>query len=205
MTTTVARATAVSGERGRLESIRGECGVGIGSRTPVIGRACAFAAACLLFESRFEACLPPERRSPPMPIVPPKFCRGTDMPRRSPAVCALLAGAAALTALAACAPQAVPPAPQSAPPATAAPVGRVTPGAPGEDRFADSVLALMTLEEKVGQLNQLSGLADPTGPGGVEAGVAQIRNGEVGSLFNVIGADTTRKIQHLAVTESRTR
>src|SRR5690348_15831683 len=63
----------------------------------------------------------------------------------------------------------------------------------------------MTLEEKVGQLNQLSGLADPTGPGGVEAGVAQIRNGEVGSRFNVIGADTTRKIQHLTVTESRTR
>ena len=125
------------------------------------------------------------------------------MPRRTPASRALLVSAAALTALAACAPQAVTPAPQAAPPVAPARAASVTPGAPGEDRFVDSVLALMTLEEKAGQLNQLSGLADPTGPGGVEAGVGQIRRGEVGSLFNVVGADTTRAIQRLAVTESR--
>jgi len=125
------------------------------------------------------------------------------MPPRSPAWRALLAGAAAIAVLAACAPRAATTAPQTAPSATPSRGPRVTPGAPGEDRFVDSLLAMMTLEEKVGQLNQLSGLADPTGPGGVEAGAGQIRRGEVGSLFNVIGADTTRAIQHLAVTESR--
>jgi beta-glucosidase len=80
----------------------------------------------------------------------------------------------------------------------------MTTRAPDEDRFVDSVLALMTLEEKAGQLNQPSGLADPTGPGGVEAGAAQIRRGEVGSVLNIIGADTTRSLQRLAITESRT-
>ena len=127
------------------------------------------------------------------------------MPRRSTASRALLISAAAIATLAACAPKGVTPAPQRTPPLAPPRAASATPGAPGEDRFVDSVLALMTLEEKAGQLNQLSGLADPTGPGGVEAGVGQIRRGEVGSLFNVIGADTTRSIQHLAVTESRLR
>ena len=116
------------------------------------------------------------------------------MTRRSPDRRALVAVAAALTALAACAPRIA---------QSPAPAARVTPGAPGEDRFVDSLVAMMTLEEKAGQLNQLSGLADPTGPGGAEAGVGQIRRAEVGSLFNVVGADTTRKLQQLAVTQSR--
>ena len=124
------------------------------------------------------------------------------MPRRSPDIRAFVLVASASAVLAACAPKALTPAPQAAPAAAPA-VSRVTPRAPGEDRLVDSLLAMMTLEEKVGQLNQLSGLADPTGPGGAEAGVGQIRRGEVGSLFNVIGADTTRKIQRLAVEESR--
>ena len=32
-----------------------------------------------------------------------------------------------------------------------------------EERFVDSVLARLTLEEKLGQLNQVSGLGNPTG------------------------------------------
>ena len=72
----------------------------------------------------------------------------------------------------------------------------------GEDRFVDSLLALMTLEEKVGQLNQLSGLA-ATGPGGNVAGVEMLRRGEIGSLFNVIGVDSISKIQRVAVEQSR--
>ena len=35
-----------------------------------------------------------------------------------------------------------------------------------ERRFVDSLLGQMTLAEKLGQLNQLSGPGDPTGPGG---------------------------------------
>jgi beta-glucosidase len=81
--------------------------------------------------------------------------------------------------------------------------------APGEDgrelRFVDSVLAGMTLEEKVGQLNQLSGLGAPTGPGGAPAGLEQIRRGEVGSFLNVVGRDTVMQLQRIAVEQSRTR
>jgi beta-glucosidase len=80
--------------------------------------------------------------------------------------------------------------------------------APGEDRrerlFVDSVLAGMTLEEKVGQLNQLSGLGAPTGPGGAPAGIEQIRRGEVGSFLNVVGRDTVMRLQRIAVEQSRT-
>lgn len=112
----------------------------------------------------------------------------------------LVAAVAAATIAAACAPR-VAPSPTTPSGSVAA---RVTPRAPGEDRFVDSVLALMTLEEKAGQLNQLSGLGDPTGPGGAAAGLGQIRRGEVGSLLNVIGADTTRRLQRIAVEESRT-
>lgn len=72
-----------------------------------------------------------------------------------------------------------------------------------EERFVDSVLARLTLDEKLGQLNQVSGLGNPTGPGGTPAGYEQIKRGQVGSFLNVVGADTTRKIQRIAVEESR--
>ncbi len=81
--------------------------------------------------------------------------------------------------------------------------------APGGDqqerRFVDSVLAGMTLEEKVGQLNQVSGLGEPTGPGGAPAGFEQIRRGDVGSFLNVAGRDTVMRLQRIAVEQSRTR
>ena len=135
------------------------------------------------------------------------------MTRRSPASRAMrIALAAGLVLLSFCAKQSVTPAPVSAPPQVVSPAptpapepapARMIPRAAGEDQFVDSVLALMTIDEKAGQLNQLSGLADPTGPGGTEAGAGQIRRGEVGSLLNVVGADTTRSLQRLAVTESR--
>ncbi len=73
-----------------------------------------------------------------------------------------------------------------------------------ERRFVDSVLAGMTLEEKVGQLNQLSGLGQPTGPGGAPAGFEQIRRGDVGSFLNVVGRDTVMRLQRIAVEQSRT-
>jgi beta-glucosidase len=62
----------------------------------------------------------------------------------------------------------------------------------------------MTLEEKVGQLNQLTGLGQPTGPGGAPAGFEQIRRGEVGSFLNVVGRDTVMRLQRIAVEQSRT-
>src|SRR5262245_38508571 len=73
-----------------------------------------------------------------------------------------------------------------------------------ETRFVDSVLARLTLEEKLGQLNQISGMGEPTGPGGTPARAEQVRRGQIGSFLNVVGADTTRKLQRMAVEESRT-
>src|SRR6185295_16785026 len=71
----------------------------------------------------------------------------------------------------------------------------------------DALLLKMTLEEKIGQLNQYSSAFDPTGPAPTEGGAAdvyrQIKAGQVGSLLNVLGADATRKAQQLAVENSR--
>jgi beta-glucosidase len=70
----------------------------------------------------------------------------------------------------------------------------------GIDRKVDSVLRLMTLEEKVGQMNQYS-------DDGLVTGIAtqdnakdqQIRDGKLGSLLNVKGAATTRRVQQIAM------
>jgi beta-glucosidase len=65
----------------------------------------------------------------------------------------------------------------------------------------------MTLEEKIGQLNQYSSVFDVTGPAptqGREKEIYdQIREGLVGSMLNVTGAEATRKAQQLAVEGSR--
>ena len=70
-------------------------------------------------------------------------------------------------------------------------------------RIADSLLALMTLEEKLGQLTQAPAGADQTGPT-VDAGGQQlVREGKLGSFLNLYGADVTRRMQRVAVEESR--
>jgi len=71
-----------------------------------------------------------------------------------------------------------------------------------EEVFLDSLIARMTLEEKVGQLMQSSG-AQVTGPGGSEGSLEQVRRGAIGSFLNVYGADTIRSLQRVAVEESR--
>ena len=70
----------------------------------------------------------------------------------------------------------------------------------------DSVLSLMTLEEKIGQLNQLSyGIGwGPT----VKISVPDeykklIKEGKVGSFLNAIGAEFTYELQKIAVNDSR--
>ena len=64
----------------------------------------------------------------------------------------------------------------------------------------DSLLARMTLEEKLGQLNQLSVNQQPT-----PEQLALVRKGLVGSFLNLTGAAATRDAQRIAVTESRLR
>jgi beta-glucosidase len=68
------------------------------------------------------------------------------------------------------------------------------------DRRIDSLLARMTLEEKLGQLNLLTVDNRPT-PEQLEL----VRHGRVGGFFNLLGAAATRAAQRVAVTESRLR
>lgn len=61
----------------------------------------------------------------------------------------------------------------------------------------DSLLSEMTLEEKIGQMNQLtgSGLSDDM--------KAQIKNGTVGSILNEVDINIINELQRVAVEESR--
>jgi beta-glucosidase len=82
-----------------------------------------------------------------------------------------------------------------------------TPPAPGKatarSPFIESLLGRMTLAEKLGQLNQLGGQGTPTGPKVRSGGDDEIRRGEVGSFLGVHGAAYTRRMQEVAVKESR--
>ena len=72
------------------------------------------------------------------------------------------------------------------------------------DKKVAALLAKMTLEEKIGQLNQYTGdRATATGPLGKPIDkIQQVREGKIGSLLNVKGAAETRKMQEAAM-ESR--
>src|SRR6266550_7126762 len=64
----------------------------------------------------------------------------------------------------------------------------------------DALLARMTLEEKLGQLQQLDGEGNGTfRPEHPEL----IRKGLLGSTLNVRGAQNTNQLQHIAMDESR--
>ena len=67
----------------------------------------------------------------------------------------------------------------------------------------DSLLASMTLEEKIGQLNMVAASRVVTGPGELHDLQEGIRAGRIGSLLNLWGVDETRAVQRLAVEESR--
>ncbi len=69
------------------------------------------------------------------------------------------------------------------------------------------LLARMTLQEKIGQMNQFSNPYVQTGTGQVtqrgEVYDEMIREGKIGSFLNVLGADETRRLQKIAIDESR--
>jgi len=71
------------------------------------------------------------------------------------------------------------------------------------DAFVSDLMARMTLQEKLGQMNQQVA-------GEINTGAAQdtevghlIASGEIGSVFNVIGVDKVRALQEIAVEKSR--
>ncbi|HYW94513.1 MAG TPA: glycoside hydrolase family 3 N-terminal domain-containing protein [Bacteroidales bacterium] len=72
------------------------------------------------------------------------------------------------------------------------------------ERRVDSVLAKMTLEEKVGQMNQISTGGAATGPVlGNNNDMTDLRAGKIGSILNLVGAERTREAQEIAVNETR--
>jgi beta-glucosidase len=73
------------------------------------------------------------------------------------------------------------------------------------ERFVDSVLAGLTLEEKLGQLTQNVLSAAVTGPQLPEASAADIRAGRIGSFLGTSGAEVTRNLQRVAVEQSRAK
>ena len=64
----------------------------------------------------------------------------------------------------------------------------------------DSVLRLMTIDEKIGQMNQYNDDWTATGPVTLDDSKAeQVRKGQVGSLLNCVGTQRTRKWQEVAM------
>jgi len=70
--------------------------------------------------------------------------------------------------------------------------------------FIDNLLQKMTLEEKIGQMNQVGGTFANTGPiNPLSPQGKEMREGKIGSVLNLAGVDGIRKIQKVAVEETR--
>jgi beta-glucosidase len=75
------------------------------------------------------------------------------------------------------------------------------------ERAIDRLMSTMTLQEKIGQMNQYNGFWDVTGPapkaGAEKFKYDHFKQGLVGSVLNVRGVQQVRKLQELVVKESR--
>lgn len=75
------------------------------------------------------------------------------------------------------------------------------------DQKVDSLIAIMTIEEKIGQLNLYNGTWDMTGPVPADEDQKEraenIQNGLVTGMLNVLSVEAIREAQQLAVEESR--
>ncbi len=75
------------------------------------------------------------------------------------------------------------------------------------EKKVNELLQKMTLEEKIGQLNQYNGFWDLTGPvpenSDAQKKYEDIKSGRVGSMLNIYGVENVKKIQKLAVENSR--
>ena len=86
-------------------------------------------------------------------------------------------------------------------------VNAQTPVDKGIFEKVDALLKTMTLEEKIGQMNQYNGFYDATGPAPKGGDAARkyeyLRKGYVGSMLNVRGVKEVKAVQKIAVEESR--
>ncbi|MGH7549787.1 MAG: glycoside hydrolase family 3 N-terminal domain-containing protein [Gemmatimonadota bacterium] len=77
--------------------------------------------------------------------------------------------------------------------------------AAGHEALVDSLLDLMTLEEKLGQLAQYSARWNPDlrAPEATPEHLELVREGRVGSFLSIYGAEHLEEVQRIAVEESR--
>lgn len=71
------------------------------------------------------------------------------------------------------------------------------------DQFVSELMAKMTLEEKIGQLNLPSAGEITTGEASNSDIAKKIKEGQVGGLFNIKGVAKIKEVQRLAIEESR--
>ena len=67
----------------------------------------------------------------------------------------------------------------------------------------ETLLAQMTLAEKLGQLTMTASSYAVTGPVIAGDSTESIKAGTIGNLLNMVGADHVREMQRLAVEHSR--
>ena len=72
-----------------------------------------------------------------------------------------------------------------------------------QESFIDELMAKMTLQEKLGQMNLLSIGSDVTGPVLSEGVEDKIARGEVGGVFNSFGLPAVKKLQEIVMQKSR--
>jgi beta-glucosidase len=83
------------------------------------------------------------------------------------------------------------------------PTPPAAPSAQKMKQYIDGLMAKMTTEEKIGQLNLVSVGFDVTGPVVSKDVDANIRKGLVGGVFNTYTPIAVRKLQEMAIKESR--
>ena len=75
------------------------------------------------------------------------------------------------------------------------------------DQKVEELLSKMTLQEKIGQMNQYNGFWNFTGPtpegGDQKIKYEHLASGLVGSMLNVRGVEEVKAVQKIAVEESR--
>ena len=75
------------------------------------------------------------------------------------------------------------------------------------EKKVETLLKKMTLEEKIGQMNQYNGFWDVTGPVPNDNYTKQkydhLKSGKVGSMLNIIGVERVKKIQQIVMENTR--
>ena len=67
------------------------------------------------------------------------------------------------------------------------------------DERVEKILGGMTIEDKIGQLNQMDGRRD------IEQIKKEVREGTLGSIMNIVDPTVTDELQRIAIEESTSR